>query len=79
MKSKKVSFDFSDVPEIDEGLRIVSVNEGTTQKAIVIKALRAYFADKVESDLLLRLGGSSFVEWDNKEDGIYDSPKRSRI
>lgn len=73
MKSSKVSFDFSDAPEIVEGLRMLSAKERTTQKGIVIKALRAYFADKVESDLLLRSAAKSFAEWDNKEDSIYDT------
>ena len=73
MKSSKISFDFGDVPEIVEGLRMLSAKERTTQKAIVIKALKAYFADKVESELLLGAATKTFAEWDNKEDSVYDT------
>lgn len=73
MKAKKVSFDFSDIPDLIERLRMVAAQEGTTQKAIVISALEAFFADKFESDILLRAANQTFAEWDNKEDSVYDT------
>ncbi|MGH7965549.1 MAG: heme-binding protein [Candidatus Binatia bacterium] len=54
MKSVKLSFDFSDKPQLVEMLRVQAARERTTQKAIVIDALEAYFAPKVESTFLLK-------------------------
>jgi len=49
----KVTFDFSDCPELVEGLRILAAREGSSQGAIVAAALRAYFAHRQENSLLL--------------------------
>ena len=73
MKSKKISLDFSDIPELIDQLRLVAAREGTSQKAGVVKALEAFFADKFESDILLRAANQTFAEWDNKEDSVYDT------
>ena len=73
MKSVKLSFDFSDRPQLVENLRLQAVREGTTQKAIVIDALEAYFAHKLESALLLKAAERTFQEWDNEDDQVYDS------
>ena len=73
MKSVKLSFDFSDRPQLVENLRLQAAREGTTQKAIVIDALEAYFAHKLESALLLKAAESTFQEWDNQDDQVYDS------
>ena len=73
MKSVKLSFDFSDRPQLVEKLRLHAAREGTTQKAIVIDALAAYFAHKLESALLLKAAERTFQEWDNEDDQFYDS------
>lgn len=73
MKSSKLSFDFSDVSELVEMLRIEAVKEKTTQKALVVKALRAYFADKFESKMLLSAAEKTFHEWGSEEDKVYDT------
>jgi hypothetical protein len=73
MKSVKLSFDFSDQPQLVEKLRLQAAREGTTQKAIVIDALEAYFAHKLESALLLKAAEHTFQEWDNEDDQVYDS------
>jgi len=73
MKSVKLSFDFSDRPQLVEKLRLHAAREGTTQKAIVIDALEAYFAHKLESALLLKAAERTFQEWDNEDDPVYDS------
>ena len=73
MKSLKLSFDFSDHAELVESLRLLAAQEKTSQKAIVIEALQAFFGDKLESDLILRAASQSFSEWENEEDRVYDT------
>jgi len=65
MKTVKMSFDFTDQPD--------AARKGRTQKAIVVDALKAYFADQLESTLLLRAAELTFAEWDNQEDQVYDT------
>ena len=72
-KSNKLTLDFSDVPGLIERLRMLAAQDGTTQKSIVVRALEAFFADRIENDLLLRAANQAFVEWDNKEDAVYDT------
>ena len=73
MKTVKMSFDFTDQPELAEMLRLYSASKGRTQKAILVDALKAYFADRLESNLLLRAADLTFAEWDNEEDRVYDT------
>ena len=73
MKTAKLSFDFSDSPELVEMLRVYATKKGKTQKAVVSEALQAFFADQLESSLLLRAADLTFQEWDNEEDKVYDS------
>ena len=73
MKSLKPSFDFRDRPQLVEMLRLQALREGTTQKAIVMHALDAYFAHTLESTFILEAAEQSFQEWDNEDDQVYDS------
>jgi len=73
MKSLKLSFDFSNVPEIIELLRLESAATKKSQKGIIIDALRAYFANKIEMTAIYALAEKTFADWDNKEDAIYDN------
>lgn len=73
MKTLKMSFDFSDQPALVEMLRLFAARKGTTQKSILADALKAYFADQLESGLLLKAADIVFREWDNDEDRVYDS------
>jgi len=73
MKTLKMSFDFSDCPELAEMLRVYAAKKGRTQKGILVDALKAYFADQMESNMLLRATEAEFAEWDNEEDQVYDS------
>lgn len=73
MKAVKMSFDFSDHPDLVEALRLYAARKGRTQKAILVDALKAYFADQLESALLLRAADRTFAEWDNEDDRVYDS------
>ena len=71
MKSVKLSFDSSDRPQLVEKLRIQAAREGTTQKAIIIDALEAYFAHHLESTFLLKAAEDTFREWADEDDQIY--------
>jgi hypothetical protein len=73
MQSAKVSFDFSDRPKLIETLRVYAAQTGRSQKDVVAQALEAYFAHHSDSALIARLAESSFSEWDNPEDEIYNS------
>lgn len=72
MKSQKLSFDFSGHPGIVETLRRVAVHEGTTQKAIVLRALESYFSHQLEQTMMLGHAKNVFAEWDNADDRVYD-------
>ena len=69
----KVTFDFSDRPELIEGLRILAAREGSSQRKIVAEALEAYFAQRQENSLLLDAANRVFSEWENAEDRVHDS------
>lgn len=73
MKAIKLSFDFTDKPKLAEMLRVHAAQENTSQKAILVDALEAYFADKLERSLLLRAAEKTFAEWNNEDDSIYDT------
>lgn len=73
MKSIKLSFDFSDAPQLAEKLRLHATRTSTTQKAIVIEALETYFAHQQESAFLLKTAERTFQEWDNEDDQVYDT------
>lgn len=73
MKTLKMSFDFSDQPALVEILRLYAARKQRTQKSILVDALNAYFADKLESRLLLNAADLVFKEWDNEDDAVYDS------
>ncbi len=72
MQSGKLSFDLSDRPKLVELLRGFASQTGRTQKDVVAEALEAYFSHHAESALILRLAASSFAEWDNAEDEVYN-------
>ena len=69
----QVTFDFGDHPRLLDVLKLTAARERTTQKAIVVDALTAYFAHKQENLALLMAADKAFAEWDNEEDQIYDS------
>ena len=73
MKTNKLSFDFSDTPELVEMLRMEAVRTKSSQKGVLVEALESYFANKLETSLLTKAADQVFKEWDNEEDSIYDS------
>ncbi len=73
MKALKLTFDLSDKPNLVELLKMHGAQAKKTQKEIVVKALEAYFADKIDSKLILKAAEKSFAEWDNPEDEIYNN------
>jgi hypothetical protein len=52
---------------------LVGPRERTTQKAIVVDALTAYFARTQENLAVLVAADKAFAEWDNEDDRVYDS------
>ena len=72
MKTLKLSFDFSDYPELVELLRMEAVHKKSSQKGILVNALKAYFADKLESHMLLGVAEKTFSEWRSEADKVYD-------
>lgn len=72
MKTSKLSFDFSDHPELVELLRFEAVARKQSQKAILVEALKAYFSEKLETALVYRVAEKAFSEWNNDEDSVYD-------
>ena len=64
--------DFHDRPELIELLRVQAARMGWTQKAIIAEALESYFAHHLENQLLRKGAESTFAEWDNEEDAVYD-------
>ncbi len=72
MKTVKLTFDFSDVPQLAELLKIEAATSGKTQKALLVEALESYFSAKRENHLLWGAAERTFAEWDNPDDEIYD-------
>ena len=73
MKTLKLSFDLSDEPELVELLRMEATHRKLSQKGILVSALKAYFADKIEAELLLRAAEKTFSEWNSEADKAYDN------
>jgi len=69
----QVTFDFKDHPQLLDVLKIMAARERTTQKAILIEALTAYFSQKQENLALLLAADQAFGEWDNEDDQVYDA------
>lgn len=73
MTTNKLSFDFSDSPELVEMLRLEAIRTNSSLNVVLVKALESYFANKLETSLLTKAADQVFKEWDNEEDSIYDS------
>jgi len=73
MKQARASFNFSDNPLILDMLRAQALQEGVSQKAVLIKALEAYFSHRPENTFVLQAANKIFTEWDNSDDAIYDT------
>jgi predicted transcriptional regulator len=69
----KLTFDLSDRPDLVEALRILAARQRTSQRAIIIDALQAFFAHRQENLALLDAANRTFSEWSNEEDRVYDS------
>ena len=73
MSKERLSFDFSDMPDLVEMLRVYSIQNKCSLKAVLIEALEALFANKLENSILQGAASVTFAEWDNDEDSVYDS------
>jgi hypothetical protein len=72
MKALKLTFDLTDQAELVALLKNYCVKSRQTQKEVVVRALEAFFADKLENRMLLMAAERSFAEWNNPEDEIYN-------
>lgn len=72
VKTARINFDLSDRPALVQALRQHAAETGVSQKNVVVRALEAYFAQKQETRMLLRAAESSFMDWDNEEDEVYN-------
>ena len=72
MKTLKVSFDFTDVPDLVELLRLEAATTYRSQKGIVVEALQTYFSNRVETTSVYKLAEKTFAEWACEEDSVYD-------
>jgi hypothetical protein len=66
-------FDFRDYPRLLDVLKVMAARKKTTQKAIVIDTLTAYFSQEQENVPLLLAADKTFAEWDNEDDRVYDT------
>lgn len=73
MKTLKLSFDLSDNPQVIELLRLRAAQKGISQKAILIEALQAYFAQDQENEFIKSAADKVFAEWNNPDDEVYDT------
>jgi hypothetical protein len=69
----QVTFDFGDHPRLLDVLKMMAERERTTQNAIVIDALTAYFSQKQDDLALLMAADKTFGERDNEDDQVYDA------
>jgi hypothetical protein len=73
MKTKRITLDFSDSPELLEMVKAYSVAKGKTQKDIFSEALQLYFSLNQENIFIHKIAEKMFAEWDNKVDSVYDN------
>ncbi len=73
MPRHQVTFDFRDQPQLLDMLRLLAAKRRTTQKAVLSDALTAYFSQRQEEIALLTAADTSFAEWGNEEDRVYDT------
>ncbi len=54
-------------------LKAEANDRDTTVKEVLIRALEAYFADRLETKALAKIAESSFSEWNDPRDAEYDA------
>mgnify|MGYP000478991140 CR=1 FL=1 len=67
----RISTDLGD-PRFLKLLKSEANETDSTVKDVLIRALEAYFADRLETKALARLAEASFSEWDDPRDADYD-------
>ncbi len=70
---QQLTLDLRDQPRLLDMLRILAAMQKTTQKAIVVEALTAYFSQRQETLALWQAAARTFAEWENEEDRVYDA------
>jgi len=69
--SARLSADLGD-PRLLRLLKAEANERDTTVKDVLIRALEAYFGDRLETKALAKLAEASFTEWDDPRDAEYD-------
>jgi hypothetical protein len=69
--STRISTDLGD-PRLVRLLKAEANERDTSVKEVLIRALEAYFADRLESKALAKLAEASFTEWEDPRDSEYD-------
>jgi len=67
----RISTDLGD-PRLLKLLKNEATERDTTVKDVLVRALEAYFAERLETKALAKLAESSFTEWDDPRDADYD-------
>lgn len=67
----RISTDLGD-PRLMRLLKAEAAERETSVKEVLIRALEAYFAERLESTALAKLAESSFAEWNDPRDAEYD-------
>ncbi len=68
----RISTDLGD-PRLMRLLKAEANDRDTTVKDVLIRALEAYFADRLETKALAKIAESSFSEWNDPRDAEYDA------
>ncbi|MEW6268618.1 MAG: hypothetical protein AB1689_04895 [Thermodesulfobacteriota bacterium] len=67
----RISTDLGD-PRLVRLLKAEAQERDTSVKDVLVRALEAYFADRLETKALARLADATFEEWNDPRDADYD-------
>ncbi len=68
----RISTDLGD-PALVRLLKAEASERDTSVKEVLIRALEAYFADRLETQAVAKLAESAFLEWEDPRDADYDN------
>lgn len=53
-------------------IEMEAIEKGISRAEVLVQALEAYFAEKLENLQLVKASNKAFAEWDNDRDASYD-------
>lgn len=59
-------------PRLIRLLKLEAQETGRSMKEVFVRALEAYFADRLETKALLKASEQAFEEWNDPRDSDYD-------